>query len=118
MIADTYALYRQPYFDTRNQCYRNIITISAEPKGPLASIVRRINTASLGRDNIAPTCCYAITSLKTRGELLLFEELPNLFTFLLSNGYKIDTSLTKMLNTSDIRIRTGNNLIAFVLYNS
>ena len=118
MNTYTYALYRQPYFDTRNQCYRNIITINDEPKGPLASIVRRINTAPLGRDNIAPMCCYAVTSFKTKGQLLLFEELPNLFTFLVSNGYKIDTSLTKMLNMSDIRIQTGNNLIAFVLYNS
>jgi len=36
-----------------------------------------------------------------------------------SNGYNVDTSITKMFNTSDIRFdtNTGNKLICFVTYN-
>jgi hypothetical protein len=37
--------------------------------------------------------------------------------FLLSNGYKVDTSITKMLNDGDIRMQPGNNLIAFITKN-
>jgi hypothetical protein len=50
--------------------------------------------------------------------LMVVDEVPDLFAFLLSNGYKIDTSLTKMMNGSDIRFQTenANKIIAFITY--
>ena len=47
------------------------------------------------------------------------DEIPNLMIFLLSNGYTIDTSLTKMFNASDVRFNTDNSniLISFITYN-
>jgi hypothetical protein len=46
------------------------------------------------------------------------DEVPDLFTFLLSNGYTIDTRITKMMNQSSIRYNTNNSneLIAFITY--
>jgi len=46
------------------------------------------------------------------------DEIPDLFSFLLSNGYTIDTSITKMMNQSSIRYKTDNSneLIALITY--
>ena len=50
---------------------------------------------------------------------MVVDEVPNLMSFLLSNGYDINTSITKMLNTSDIRFETenANKIICLVTYN-
>ena len=42
--ATTYALYSQPYLDKKCQCYKNIITINLQPKGPLETLVRKIRS--------------------------------------------------------------------------
>lgn len=116
-MTDTYAIFCQPYFDTRTQSYRNIVTINMIPKGPLASLVTKVNMTSLSpfKKN-ASSCCFALISLKNKRELMPIDELPILFSFLMTNRYKIDTSLTKMLNISDIKMKTGNNLLSFILY--
>ena len=50
---------------------------------------------------------------------MVTDEVPTLFSFLLSNGYSIDTSITKMLNESDLQFETntGNKIIAMITYN-
>ena len=50
---------------------------------------------------------------------MIVDEVPDLMSFLMSNSYTIDTSLTKMFNTSDIRFQTenANKLICLVTYN-
>jgi hypothetical protein len=47
------------------------------------------------------------------------DEIPDLFSFLLANGYTIDTRITKMINQSSIRFKTNesNELIAMITYN-
>ena len=50
--------------------------------------------------------------------LMLVDEIPDLFSYLLSNGYTIDTKITNMLNKSDIQFDTqnGKTLICFITY--
>ena len=47
------------------------------------------------------------------GDLMVVDEVPNLISYLVSNGYSVDTSITEMFNNSDIRFDTnnGNKLI-------
>lgn len=56
---------------------------------------------------------------KFGSDLMVVDEVPNLISYLVSNGYSVDTSITKMFNTSDIRFdtNTGNKLICFITYN-
>jgi hypothetical protein len=51
-------------------------------------------------------------------DLMTVDEVPDLFSFLLSNGYSVDTSITKMMNQSSIRYKTNNSneLIALITY--
>ena len=134
--AKTISLFSQPYLDTYNQCYKNIVVVNLKPQGPLGDLVRFVKFPPLsefkqpGPCSHLKDCGYAIMSLdgcntcyganKTGGsDLMVVDEVPNLISYLVSNGYSVDTSITKMFNTSDIRFdtNTGNKLICFVTYN-
>ena len=128
--AKTVTLFSQPFLDTYNQCYKNIVTINLMPQGPLAQMVRRLQFPPLSqfkqpgpcsRINNCGLALVAINGLcnKNCSNLMVVDEVPNLLTFLLSNGYTINTSITKMLNTSDIRFETenANKIICVVTYN-
>jgi hypothetical protein len=129
--AKIVTIFSQPYLDKVNQCYKNIITINLMPQGPLAKLVRRVQFPVLsefkqpGPCSRINNCGLALISLnnnnceKNGSNLMVVDELPNLIFFLFTNGYTIDTSLTKMFNTSDVRFQTENrnNLICFITYN-
>jgi hypothetical protein len=130
--AKTVTLFSQPYLDKYNQCYKNIVTINLVPQGPLGQFVRRVQFPPLsefkqpGPCSHIKNCGFALVSLnsdnccaKNGSNLMIVDEIPNLVSFLLTNGYTIDTSLTKMFNTSDIRFQTenANKLIFLVTYN-
>jgi hypothetical protein len=122
------------FLDTFNQCYRNIVVINLPPEGPLSKIVRRLQMPPLSPFNAPGPCCnrvrakdcsLALFSLegcdgvgKGRGNCLMYDdEIPDLFSFLLSNGYKIDTSLTKMMNQSEVKLN-DNKILCFITYTS
>jgi hypothetical protein len=134
MLSKTVTLFSQPYLDRYNQCYKTIVTINLPPQGPLASLVRRVNFPPLsqfkqpGPCSRSQQCGLALTSIcgmvgcyknKNTDNLMVVDEVPNLLSFLLSNGYSVDTSITKMLNQSDITFDMNNEkkIICLLTYN-
>jgi hypothetical protein len=131
--SKTVSLFSQPYLDTYNQCYKNIVVVNLMPQGPLANIVRFVKFPPLskfkqpGPCSPLKQCGLALMSLggcnigcgKFGSDLMVVDEVPTLISFLVSNGYTVDTSITKMFNDSDIRfdMNTGNKLICFITYN-
>jgi len=129
----TVSLFSQPYLDQYNQCYKNIVTINLPPQGPLADLVRKVNFPKLSpfkQDTACSPikqCGLALVSLggyfnsgcKNGNDLMVVDEIPNLISILISNGYTVDTSITKMFYQSDIQFdtNTGNKLICMVTYN-
>ena len=100
------------------------------PQGPLAQLVRKVQFQPLsqfkqpGPCSRINNCGLALTAFnnvcnKGCSGFMIVDEVPNLLSFLLSNGYSINTSITKMLNTSDIRFETenANKIICVVTYN-
>ena len=119
----TFVLSSRPYLDPYNydQSYRNIVTINGEPRGPLRAFVRRAQFLPLSEFKEPYNrnlCGLALMSLRGGGCFMSVDEVPELFSFLLSHGYKIDTSLTKMMIMSDVRFHTSNanKMIGFVTY--
>ena len=131
--AKTVSLFSQPFLDTYNQCYKNIVVVNLRPMGPLGELVRFVKFPPLsefkqpGPCSPLKQCGYALMSLGTcstgcgkfGSELMVVDEVPTLISYLVSNGYSVDTSITKMFNDSDIRFdtNTGNKLICFITYN-
>jgi hypothetical protein len=127
--SKTVSLFSQPYLDTYNQCYKNIVVLNRPPQGPLADLVVRVKFPPLsefsepGQCIRSKQCGLAILSPgmgcgKGGNNLMIVDEVPDLISFLVENGYTVDTSITKMFNASDIRFdtNTGNKLICFVTY--
>ena len=124
----TFTITSQPFYDQYNQCYKNIMMVNLEPQGPLRRLVRLTKLPKLspyqreGPCNSIPKCGLAIMSLRS-GEFTQFhrqicnksymtpDEIPNLITFLIGNGYQIETQITNMLNQSDIKL--SNKKLAF-----
>jgi hypothetical protein len=139
MYNNTISLFSQPYYDPCSQCYLNIITMNLPPRGPLFKITRRVKLYPLsqfkepGNCTRLQSCGLGLLSLRfldsfvgynnnrcsySCSHLMTVDEIPDLFSFLLSNGYTIDTSITKMMNQSSIRYKTNNSneLIALITY--
>jgi hypothetical protein len=131
--SKTVSLFSQPYLDTYNQCYKNIVVVNLMPQGPLAEIVRLMSFPPLsefkqpGPCSPFKKCGFALMSLGGGCNIgcnlgitpMAVDEVPTLISYLVSNGYTVDTSITKMFNDSDIRFdtNTGNKLICFITYN-
>jgi hypothetical protein len=122
MNAKTVSLFSQPYLDTIEKRYRNIVVVNLPPQGPLGDLVRFVKFPPLSEfkrwDPDIKQCGYALQSFACDGSLMVVDEVPTLISYLVSNGYTIDTSVTKMFNASDIRFDTniGNKLICFITY--
>jgi hypothetical protein len=116
----SYAITSQTYYDNQNQCYKNILVINSFPQGPLSSLVKKINTPKLSPFKQDTVCCsikncvQAIFKInESKNELMTPEDIPELFNFLILNGYKIDTSLTRMMNDSEVKFTT-NKLVCYI----
>ena len=104
------------------------------PTGNLTQIVKRIRSPRLshfdtygegngygdcsgcGYGSGNTPCIFAVFHPNHRNKLLTIDELPDLMTFLVDNGYTIDTSITKMLMKSNVK--PSNDLICYVSYPS
>ena len=138
-MYNTISLFSQPYYDPCSQCYLNIVTMNLPPRGPLSELTRRIKLNPIsefkgsGNCTRIQTCGLGLRSLRflsdfnsynnncySCSDLMTVDEVPDLFTYLLSKGYTIDTRITKMMNQSSIRFNTNNSneLIAMITYPS
>ena len=125
---EVYTLTVKAYYDECNQYYKNIITINSMPSAPFKNLVKQITIPKLSefetydKCNPFPKCTYAVyktnnnnNNCKSSCDLMTPDDIPELYNFLLSNGYKIDTSLTKMMNSSDVKMT--NRLLCYVVEN-
>jgi hypothetical protein len=107
--------------------------VNIEPRGPLRTLVRRTKLPRLspfqreGPCNPIQQCGLALRSLHgldfnyvnqytgTRSgcDLMSPDEIPDLITFLIGNGYQIETQITNMLNQSEIKL--SNKKLGFTV---
>ena len=131
----TFTITSQPFYDQYNQCYKNIMMVNIEPRGPLRRLVRRIKLPKLspfqreGPCNPIPQCGLALQSLREYSDFNRFngqeccknsgyslmtpDEIPDLITFLVGNGYQIETQITNMLNQSELKL--SNRKLGFTV---
>ncbi len=115
-----YLLKSIPYYNSIKQEYTNILTINKPASGPLSSITTRIRVNKLSPFEVntsicsSPDCVFAITKLNGCNELMCIDEIPDLFEFLLNNGYSIDSNITKIIQKTNA-IRNGE-IICMIQY--
>lgn len=134
----TFTLSYQPFLDTYNKCYKNIVTTSVMPQGPLRHLVRQIKIPPLsqfqvpGPCNPIQRCGLALVSLGVNQQyytgfssgcgksgsgcgLMTPDEIPDLVAFLLENGYQVETQISNMINQSGVKL-SNKNIIGTVTY--
>ena len=129
----TFTITTQPYLDNNNQnnnqSYKNILMINVVPDGPLNAFVRRLQLPRLSpfqtRDdcNQMKNCGLVLinpflnvnVSCKKGCNYMTPNEIPDLYSFLTSNGYQIDTQLTNMMNNSDVKL-TNSRIVCSATY--
>ena len=112
--TSSFTVYIEPYLDTYNKEYLNIITVDKMPTGPLAPLIVYISHQKLSpfqsQCAFSNNCTMAISRYYNKGvckkgnRFLLAEDIPSLLSFLQANGYSIDTTITKMIQRSNINI--------------
>lgn len=118
----------QPYYDPLNQKYVNIITVNSRPQGPLQQYVRKIKLHKLSPFEMSDSmqkCCLALELFSNDQEhflnrrdlnLMTSDDVPELLSFLLSNGYHMETQITNMLNQSKFSLSNNRNILFNVTY--
>lgn len=99
-MAEVYSVSIRPFYDSINQIYTNIFVIDRMPNEPLKSIIKSIHMPRLSpfepfsKNN---KCILGVYNPENLNKLLELGQESIFFTYLLQNGYKIDTSLTKLM---------------------
>jgi hypothetical protein len=118
-MNQTFMISTQPFYNPYDQSYQNILTVNLDPPGPLHKLIRGFRQTRIspyyhidleyGRSK----CGFAIQSLKQNminnipysrsNDLMGPDEIPELISFLLANGYQLETQITNMLNQSQVK---------------
>jgi hypothetical protein len=141
----SFLIYLEPFLNTYYKSYDNIITLSTMPSGPLAEMVSPISNVKLsefqdfGYNSIAggniQSCLYVLlrypkyqcgngVNLKNTDVFMRADDIPSVISYLQSNGYTVDTNITKMLfkseaqpgGISDRRLSGKRKMICMVSY--
>jgi len=124
--GSTFVLYLEPILNPYFKAYQNIITLDNMPNGPLADMVTSINlpklspfqeagvfsTPNFGRAFIG-SCVNVLLrypknacsfNWKNTDVFMGADDIPSVLGYLKTNGYTIDTDITKMMFKSRIEI--------------
>lgn len=113
---ELYTLYSKIYYE--NSEYKKIIILDKKPKtnGLINNIVKYINISKLSIFDIDDSCAYAILNPNNLNKFLKLDEITILFSWLINNGYNINTSITKLITKSNLEIK--NNIICLISSNN
>ena len=146
----TTVMYLEPILNSYYKTYQNVITFNHIPSGPIREMVTTIRMPQLspfqsfspfygnggvGAENCVPVLMrYPIGSngvsgysafIKNTDASMGSDDIPAVLSYLLENGYSVDTKMTRMLQSSEIniggpamnRMSGKRKMICFFTYN-
>jgi hypothetical protein len=148
-VSGSFSLFLEPILNPYYKTYQNIITLNAMPPGPLEQMVVQIDLPALSPQmrsaaysspcygGLGCTCAHVLLrypksviggvgsgAFKNADNFMGADDIPAVFSYLQNSGYKVDTSLTKMMfqsrvlvgGVSEKRLSGDRKLIAFVSF--
>ena len=95
----------ESYLNPHSKQYQNILVLDKMPLGPLSTFVVRFNPRKLSPfqvdddDDMFNRCHFAIR--RNDRSFLTVDDIPSLLSYLTSNGYTIDSQLTKVVQKTN-----------------
>lgn len=135
----------EPYYDSIQQCYLNILTVNHLPQGPLKKFVRSVKQPLLSKlfepsynngyngynnnkcnNNRIHGCKLALTQLNdyngccsnANACYMTPDDIDDLVGFLLANGYQIETQISQLLQQMYPQPSTGKKVFTITYYDN
>ena len=118
----SFTLFLTPIYDSLSQTYMNIITLSCMPDGPLRTLVKLMSFPKLSIFNsfkngsnsdcifvLQRYLCSNLNNLNRYENYMFADDITAIFSYLTSNGYTIEKSISKMMNESRVVIGSNSN---------
>ncbi len=129
----TTVMYLEPILNTFYKNYQNVITLNNIPDGPLAEMVSTMSAPKLSEFQTASpfyggngfgrnpfsNCMHVLMKypvgkgmvangysafVRSNDTVANSDDIPSILSYLMENGYVVDTHLTRMLQTSEVNI--------------
>lgn len=121
--ATNFTIFARTHYNQTTQCYTNVLVVDKMPRGALQKFIRQINFPMLTEHYQASQCCNGLKKCALAIQLnsgnccsiTTANELPKLVSFLIENGYQVETQLTSLM-TQKHAARTGSKLMMNVSY--
>lgn len=90
-------------YNSMIQCYKKVISINSMPAGSLKNLIKKGKIEKISPFQQNSNCCMPtqcpllILDPNNTSDYLCEENICELFSFLASNGYTIETQLTEMM---------------------
>jgi len=130
--GSTFVLYLEPILNPFFKAYQNVITLDRMPSGVLADMVTMVNLPKLspfqeagvfsspnfGRGGLGGSCVNVLLrypkkacgfNWKNTDVFMGADDIPSVLGYLRSNGYTLDTDLTKMMFKSRVEVGGGSD---------
>ena len=110
---ELYTLSSKVYYN--NYEYIKILVLDRTPNHNdlIINLIKRIIPYKLSEFDIDNNkCIYSILNPNDLTKFLKIEEIPLLFSWLVNNGYTINTNFTKIIQKTNLEIK--NNIICFI----
>lgn len=99
----------EPFLNKNNE-YTKILVINPKPTGNLINITKQITAPKLSsfqvNDKCKKTCIYAIMDINNKENFMCLSDIPNLYNYLISNGYTIDIEFSKLMKKNNINLNS------------
>ena len=122
----TATMYIETILNQKTKEYENIITLDNIIKGPIERMISRVRFPSLSifseitNRKFDYGCKNVLTRYPNNSNYYMYEEdIPSVFSYLQSNGYIINTELTKLYKKSfsnDNTTKNNNRTICIIQY--
>ena len=127
------SFYLDNVLDSASQNYYKVISLSNMPRGPLANMVavRRFPPLSEFQtsspwNTYGSQCKYVLMRFPDRGagsisNLMSQEDVPSLLGYLMSNGYQVQTDLSRLIQEQGLHgsgVASSRKFICFASYSS
>lgn len=122
--ATNFTIFARTHYNHATKCYKNVLVVDKLPQGPLQQFITQLNFPKLTEYFQTEQCCNGLKNCALAIRLqsdnsccsaTTADELPELVSFLIGNGYQVETQLTSMM-TQKHAAKTGSKMMMNVSY--